>query len=223
VLERWDRQHIDAGIWWLRSRADLASAQCWLRRHQDQVTLATRAGDAPRLHTEGRRAILLGILDSRPEELAALHAAGVRFARAPETGSTRWMAEASRLGFAMDVSQAPAAEVRSWLARDAPALIFHWERRRRATLDRHLMTRLARARGGVILVTATDAGTKAADMHACLRSVTWPHCAIGSTADADRLSRDLLASGYTEGNLSRMFGFNMLRVLQSAEIWSGQR
>jgi hypothetical protein len=41
---------------------------------------------------------------------------------------------------------------------------------------------------------------------------------IGSAAQAERHSRDLLAVNYKEGNRSRMFGFNMLRVLQSAKI-----
>lgn len=227
LLGKWMRQNVDSGIWWVGSQRDLDSVRCWIDDQHRRVTPATRAGDAPSLHSAGRRSIYLGVIGPRIDQLAGYYAAGVRFARAPATATDEWLNEATRLGFAIDVSLISRATLAARLSRNGPPFLYGWARTVDMMPDTGLVRKLSEDRGGVVLMLPSDtphvAATGIADMRACLGRVSWEHCAIGGAADPAKLTADLLDAGYAEGNVSRMFGFDMLRVLRKAEIWSGQR
>jgi len=219
-VDSWTSKYVDSGIWWLRSRSDLEAARCWLRSHKDKIHLATAAGDAPRLHTRSKRTIYLGVIGPGMGELPDYYRAGVRFVRAPRDADETWLTEASRLGMAVDVAEVAVGKLQNQIARDGPSLLYSWSGTPRPALDKALILGLAEIRGGAILVLPGIHGTGIANMRECLGYVGWPHCAIGGAADPVALSVSLLGSGYTEANLARMFGFDLLRVLRSAEVWS---
>lgn len=222
LLPQWIDQGVDSGVWWVRSQAELQSAKCWLATHRGRVRLATRAGDAPRLHTAGVRSIYLGVLESDVGELDTLYRNGVRFARAPAERAGPWLAEARRLGLAIDVADVPSAITSSLLAAEGPPLVYGW-RDGSAAPSTETVRAIAR-RGGVLMpLPGTGAGVVEEDLRDCLAYVRWDHCAISGAGDPQALTAALLGSGLSEGNVARMFGFDLLRVLRKAEIWAGQR
>lgn len=222
LIAEWAAKNVDSGIWWLRNKRELDAARCWLTNHRGDVQLALLAGDAPRLHTAGKRSIYLGVVDATAKELAGLYSAGVRFAHAPANGEALWMMEARRLGITVDASRMAPTKIRELLAQEGPSLLYSWSGEPRPVLDRKLMWDLGERRGGAILLLPGSQGSGIADVRQCLRYASWPHCAIGGAGDPPALSAGILGAGYTEGNLARMFGFDILRVLRSAEVWSGK-
>ncbi len=223
LLSAWERDEVDSGIWWVRNQGELETVLCWIKQQKGAVTLATRAGDAPRLHTAGRRSIYAGLLNSRTEDLAAAYRQGVRFARAPSEHSQPWLAEARRLGIAADVSLVPARTIAQQLNVDGPPLLYGWPLASGRSPPAELIQKLAARDGVLLMLPAANDRVGYDDMRACLSYVRWDHCGIGGAARPEALSMALLGSGLSEGNVARMFGFNVLRVLQKTEVWSGKR
>jgi membrane dipeptidase len=75
-----------------------------------------------------------------------------------------------------------------------------------------------------------------ASMTSCLTVMGWEHCGVGADWDGGggvagledidalpKITAALLKAGYSEGNISRIWGYNALRVMRAAEIRAGRR
>lgn len=223
LLANWAANGIDSGVWWVRDREELETVHCWLRKHRGAISLAARAGDAPHFHTEGRSSLYIGVTDASIAELSDFYDHGVRFARVPQIDPLTWIVEARRLGLVADVGGIASPELREALSYNAPPLVFGWRRRVDQAPDAPLLRKLGEERDGVVLMMPSSSKVVLEDMRACLRIVRWKHCAVGGAADPEGLTASLLLEGFDEGNVARMFGFDLLRVLRKAEVGSGQR
>lgn len=256
---------IDVGLWQIPTPPDdaaggagferllqsIQAARCWMDSQRGQLLLAKRAGDAPAMNTQGKQSLYLGLADGDAlsgdvEEVARLHAAGVRFVRlvngetnalADAAGDEpRWgglspagrfvIAEANRIGLVIDGGGLSRAAFGQLLRLSRAAIIYSQPANARVRLDTKQLRALQAADGTLISTGDAGASLDAQEVARCHSALYRARCAVGGfteAADPPALTEKLLSLGYDEGVASRMWGYSVLRVLRDAEVVAGKR